>query len=130
VNLSLALVLGAGGLVVAFYFLFPKLTITLLLHQTEYQAIAPYLGLFGLAMLGLALANVLVYYFVGVHKRRFVWGLALGAIAFVILLTGYHSTLAQFTIAVTIAIDLMALVLLAIYAIDRSPDEPAAVAPA
>jgi O-antigen/teichoic acid export membrane protein len=130
VNLSLALVLGAGGLVVAFYFLFPKLTVTLLLHQAEYQAIAPYLGLFGLAMLGLALANVLVYYFVGVHKRRFVWGLALGAVAFVILLTGYHSTLAQFTIAVTIAIDLMALVLLAIYAIDRSPDEPAAVAPA
>jgi hypothetical protein len=46
------------------------------------------------------------------------------------MLTGYHTTLAQFTIAVTIAIDLMALVLLAIYAIDRSPDEPAAVAPA
>ena len=51
-------------------------------------------------MLGLALANVLVYYFVGVHKRRFVWGLAVGAIAFTVLLSSYHSTLGQFTVSV------------------------------
>ena len=130
VNLSLALVLGAGGLVSGFYFLLPKLTVTLLLHQPEYQAITPYLGLFGLAMLGLALANVLVYYFVGVHKRRFVWGLAVGAIAFAVLLSGFHNTLGQFTISVTIAVDLMAVVLLAIYALDRSPTlVPGAAAP-
>ena len=120
VNLSLALVL-AGGLVALVYTVLPSLTVTLLLHQQEYQAITPYLGLFGLAMLGLALANVLVYYFVGVHKRRFVWGLAVGAIAFTVLLSSYHSTLGQFTVSVTIAIDLMALVLLAVYALDRSP---------
>jgi O-antigen/teichoic acid export membrane protein len=119
VNLSLALVLGAGGVVAAWYFLLPRLTITLLLRQQSYQSIAPYLGLFGLAMLGLAIANVLVYYFVAVHKRRFVWGLSVGAIAFTVLLASYHSTLGQFTVSVTIAIDLMALVLLAIYALDR-----------
>ena len=129
VNLSLGLVLVAGGLVTAFYFLFPGLTITLLLRQPGYQAIGPYLGLFALAMLGLALANVLVYYFVGVHKRRFVWGLLVGAAAFAILLAGYHSSLGQFTTAVTIAIDLMALVLLAIYALDRSTPRPAATPP-
>jgi O-antigen/teichoic acid export membrane protein len=121
VNLSLVLVLGAGGLVALFYTLLPRLTISLLLRQQEYQAVAPYLGLFGLAMLGLALANVLVYYFVGVHKRRFVWGLAVGAIAFTVLLLSYHSTLGQFTVSVTIAIDVMALVLLAVYALDRAP---------
>ncbi|MFY9614810.1 MAG: hypothetical protein WAT58_05370 [Candidatus Dormiibacterota bacterium] len=129
VNLSLALVLGAGGLVSAFYFIFPSLTITLLLRQAAYQAIAPYLGLFGLAMLGLALANVLVYYFVAVHKRRFVFGLAVGALAFAILLSSFHDTLGQFTVSVTIAIDLMALVLLAIYTLDRLPNtRPARVA--
>jgi O-antigen/teichoic acid export membrane protein len=127
VNLSLGLVLVSGGLVTAFYFIFPGLTITLLLRQAGYQAIGPFLGLFGLAMLGLALANVLVYYFVGVHKRRFVWGLAVGAVAFVALLAGYHSTLGQFTTSVTIAIDLMALVLLGIYALDRTVAAPAAL---
>ena len=118
VNLSLALVLCAGGVVTLFYWVLPGLTVTLLLRQQEYQAITPYLGIFGLAMLGLALANVLVYYFVAVHRRRFVWGLLVGAVAFGLLLGSYHSSLGQFTVSVTIAIDIMAAVLLAIYALE------------
>jgi O-antigen/teichoic acid export membrane protein len=134
VDLSLALVAAGGSVIVAFYWLFPHFTITLLLRRQEYQGIAPYLGTFALAMLGLAIANVLVYYFVAVHRRRFVLGVLVGAVTFTILLAYRHATLGEFTTSVTGAIDLMALVLLAIYILDhRDPlatrdDTPLAVA--
>ena len=119
VNLSLALVGAAGGAVVLAYFIAPGAIVHLLLRKPEYQAIASYLGLFSLAMLGLAIANLLVYYFVAVHKRRFVWGVAVGAIAFATLLTLRHADLGQFTSSVTLSIDLMAVVLMALYLSER-----------
>jgi O-antigen/teichoic acid export membrane protein len=131
VNLSLALVTAAGGIVVLAYFLIPRFIVHLLLRKPEYEQIAPYLGLFSLAMLGLALANILVYYFVAVHKRRFVLGVVLGAVAFATLLKLHHANLGEFTSSVTIAIDLMALALIVIYLLERPHvGEPAqAVAP-
>lgn len=119
VNLSLALVAAAGGVVVLAYFLIPHFIVHLLLRKPEYDQIAPYLGLFALAMLGLALANILVYYFVAVHKRRFVLGVALGAVAFGTLLKLHHGNLGEFTSSVTVAIDLMAVALIAIYLLER-----------
>ena len=120
VDLSLAMVTAAGAVVVAFYWLFPGFTVSVLLHRAEYHAIEPYLpGIFALAMLGLALSNVLVYYFVGVHRRRFVVGPIIGALAFVGLLSNFHSSLGQFTTSVTASIDLMALVLLLLYLVER-----------
>jgi O-antigen/teichoic acid export membrane protein len=119
VNLSLALVTAAGGVVVLAYFLIPHFIVHLLLRKPEYEQIAPYLGLFSLAMLGLALANILVYYFVAVHKRRFIVGIALGAVAFGTLLKIHHGNLGEFTSSVTIAIDLMALALIVTYLLER-----------
>lgn len=119
VNLSLALVTGAGGLVVLAYFIAPRAIVHLLLRKPEYEAVASYLGLFSLAMLGLAIANLLVYYFVAVHKRRFVWGVALGAVAFATLLSLRHGDLGQFTSSVTLSIDLMAVALMGLYLWER-----------
>ncbi|MHB8508686.1 MAG: MATE family efflux transporter, partial [Candidatus Dormibacteria bacterium] len=118
VNISLGIVAILGGSVVALYSLFPSATIRILVGK-DYLGDAPYLGLFGLAMLGLALANVLVYYFVAVHQRRFILGLGVGAAAFSSLLAMYHANLGQFTVSVTASVDLMAVVLLAIYALER-----------
>ncbi|HXO67090.1 MAG TPA: oligosaccharide flippase family protein [Candidatus Dormibacteraeota bacterium] len=133
VNLSLALVASAGGVVVLAYFLAPTQIVHLLLRKPEYEAIASYLGLFSLAMLGLALSNLLVYYFVAVHKRRFVLGVAVGAVAFGTLLKLHHGDLGQFTSSVTIAIDLMAVALIALYLLERphlaEEQAPAAAAP-
>jgi Na+-driven multidrug efflux pump len=123
VNLSLALVAAAGGVVVAAYFLIPGQIVHFLLRKPEYNAIASHLGLFSLAMLGLAIANILVYYFVASHKRRFVWGIALGAVAFAVLLKLRHADLGQFTSSVTVSIDLMALALAGIYLLER-PQRP------
>ncbi|HEV3231320.1 MAG TPA: oligosaccharide flippase family protein [Candidatus Dormibacteraeota bacterium] len=114
VDLSLGLVAALGGAVVAFYAILPGVAIRLLVGA-GYLPISGYLGLFGLAMLGLALANVLVYYFVAVHQRRFVLGLLVGGVAFAVLLSRLHANLGQFTRSVTVSIDLMALVLLAMY---------------
>jgi O-antigen/teichoic acid export membrane protein len=119
VNLSLALVTAAGGVVVAAYFLIPGQVVHLLLRKPEYNAVASYLGLFSLAMLGLAIANILVYYFVASHKRRFVWGIGLGAVAFAVLLKLRHGDLGQFTSSVTLSIDLMAVTLMVIYLLER-----------
>jgi peptidoglycan biosynthesis protein MviN/MurJ (putative lipid II flippase) len=91
----------------------------ILLRKPEYNAIASYLGLFSLAMLGLAVANVLVYYFVASHKRRFVWGVGLGGVAFAVLLKLHHADLGQFTSSVTVSIDLMAAALMGIYLLER-----------
>jgi hypothetical protein len=118
-----------GAAVVGLYTLFPHLVIALIAGH-RYEAIAPYLGRFGLAMLGLALANVLVYYFVATHQRRFLIGLLVGAGAFVGLLLRYHATLDQFTAAVTGAIDLMAVVLLLLYLAERPHRAHLAGAPA
>src|SRR5439155_5314655 len=103
----------------AFYWVFPRFTVGLLLRRPEFQAVAPYLGIFALAILGLALANVLVYYFVAIHRRRFVIGPLIGAAAFAFLLAHFHSNLREFTFSVTGAIDLMAVVLLGIYGVGR-----------
>ena len=119
VDLSLGLVAGLGGLIAAFYWIFPRFTISILLRHREYNSIAPYLGIFALAMLGLALANVLVYYFVAVHRRRFILAVLVGAIAFVALLAVRHADLGQFTTSVTLAIDMMAVILLGMYLHDR-----------
>lgn len=118
VNLSLGIVALLGGAVVLVYTVAPELVIRLLVGS-DYLPIKPFLPLFGLAMLGLALANVLVYYFVAVHERRFVVGLVVGGIAFSVLLALFHGTLGQFTSSVTASIDLMALVLLGLYLLER-----------
>ncbi|HEV1996684.1 MAG TPA: hypothetical protein VGR61_00950 [Candidatus Dormibacteraeota bacterium] len=126
VNLSLALVLAAGLLVVSAYSLAPGLVIHLLLRRAEFSQIGNNLGIYALAMLGLAISNVLVYYFVGVHRRRFVFAMAFGAVMFFGGISMFHSSLSQFTITVTVAINSMAVVLLALYALDHPRFQPQA----
>lgn len=128
VNLSLALVLAAGTVVVTAYFLLPNVVIRLLLRKPEFLQIGPNLGIYALAMLGLAIANVLVYYFVAVHRRRFVWAMAFGALMFFGGIAAFHASLSQFTVAVSVAINSMALALLGLYLFEHprghQPGEP------
>jgi O-antigen/teichoic acid export membrane protein len=119
VNLSLGLVLAGGLLVVTVYLLFPELVIRLLLRKAEFQQIGRNLGIYAMAMLGLAIANVLVYYFVAVHRRRFVFAMAFGALAFFGGLGFFHRNLSEFTLTVAVAINSMALVLLGIYLLEH-----------
>ncbi|MDQ6747216.1 MAG: hypothetical protein M3010_03800 [Candidatus Dormibacteraeota bacterium] len=119
VNQSLALVVGAGLIVVAAYFGFPDLVIRLLLRKPEYLQIGHNLGIYSLAMLGLAVANVLVYYFVAVHRRRYVFAMVLGAAAFFGGIARYHGNFAEVAVAVTIANNVMAMALLLMYLLDR-----------
>jgi O-antigen/teichoic acid export membrane protein len=124
VNLSLGLVLAAGLVVVGAYSLAPQLVIRLLLRRAEFAEIGNNLGMYALAMLGLAIANVLVYYFVGVHRRRFVFAMGAGALLFFGGLARFHASLSQFTVTVTVAINAMALMLLALYVLDHPRFQP------
>ena len=126
VNLSLGAVTAAGSIVVGAYFLFPNAIVHLMLGG-QYTSIGRNLGIYAMAMLGLAIANVLVYYFVAVHRRRYMLVMALGAIVFFGGIARFHADFAQFTLAVTVAIDSMALGLLGMYLLERPgrrPDEP------
>ena len=128
VNLSLAAVLAAGALVAAVYFLVPGLVIHLMLGS-QYAPIGGNLGIYALAMLGLAIANVLVYYFVAVHRRQYMVIMALGALVFFGGIALFHGGFAQFTLTVTVAINAMALALLGMYLLEHPgrtrPDEDA-----
>jgi O-antigen/teichoic acid export membrane protein len=127
VNLSLGLVLGAGLVVVTAYFLFPEPIIGTVLGR-QYLDIGRNLGIYSLAMLGLAIANVLVYYFVAVHRRRYAYAMGFGAVLFFGGIGLFHGNVSQFTLAVTVAINAMALALLALYALEHprghQPGEP------
>ncbi|MFN2462355.1 MAG: hypothetical protein ABR573_00445 [Candidatus Dormibacteria bacterium] len=126
VNISLAAVLAAGMVVVAAYFLVPDLVIRLMLGA-QYVQIGRNLGIYALAMLGLAIANVLVYYFVAVHRRRYMIVMGLGALLFFGGIATFHSDFSQFTVTVTVAINAMAVALLAMYLVEHPrrgrPDE-------
>ena len=124
VNLSLVLVFAAGMVVVGAYSLAPGLVIHLLLRRAEFAQIGNNLGIYALAMLGLAISNVLVYYFVGVHRRRFVFAMAIGAVLFFGGISMFHASLSQFTITVAVAINTMALLLLGLYAVDHPRFRP------
>jgi O-antigen/teichoic acid export membrane protein len=119
VNLSLALVVGAGLCVVAVYFAVPDFVIGLLLRKHEYLQIGHNLGIYSLAMLGLAVANVLVYYFVAVHRRRYVFAMALGAAVFFGGIARFHANFAEVALAVTVANNVMAAALLLLHLMDR-----------
>jgi O-antigen/teichoic acid export membrane protein len=119
VNLSLALVVGAGMFVVAVYFAVPDIVIRLLLRKQEYLQIGHSLGIYSLAMLGLAVANVLVYYFVAMHRRRYVFAMALGAVVFFGGIARFHGSFAEVALAVTVANNVMAAALLFLYLLDH-----------
>jgi O-antigen/teichoic acid export membrane protein len=133
VNLSLGLVAMLGGLVAVVYFLAPDAVIRLLLRNPDYLEIGHNLGIYALAMLGLAVANVLVYYFMAVHRRRFVVPTGVGAVLFFGGIAFFHADLGQFTVTVTAAINLMALLLLGLYVLEHprgpQPDEVEDVTP-
>jgi O-antigen/teichoic acid export membrane protein len=118
VNLSLLLVGGAGLFVVLVYFLVPD-QIILLLQGRAYVEIHRNLGIYAVAMLGLAVVNLLVYYFVAVHRRRYIFAMALGAVIFFVGIARFHRDFAQVGLDVTIANNVMAVALFVMYYFDH-----------
>jgi O-antigen/teichoic acid export membrane protein len=76
----------------AFYFVEPRLVVTLL-AGTAFAAAAPYVFAYGFAMVELAILSVLVNYKIGIHRFDFILPLGLCAIGEVVGISISHRTL-------------------------------------
>lgn len=76
------------------YYLFPELIITIL-YGTDYLAIAPLLGLFGIVMTLFSMINLWINYFLSIGNRAFIIWLVLSVIIEVSLLFWRHDSFAS-----------------------------------
>jgi O-antigen/teichoic acid export membrane protein len=121
---TLGLITLVSGAIVAVYALAPELIIRLL-FGTKYLAVAPYLGIFGAAMLMIALATAIANYCLAVNKTSCVY--ILGSVAFIQigLLWVFHGSLAQLVnVMVGISAVLLAALTVYYFAAVRGASEP------
>jgi len=92
--LALSLVLIPSVLISAFYFKFPAFTIRFFLGK-GYEAIIPYLGLFGVYLGIFSLLNVCVNLFLSLKKTRIFIPVLIGSILQIILISLFHNSFYQ-----------------------------------
>jgi len=100
--LSLSAIAAASFSAWALFSLYPSLVVSML-FGARYLDIAPYLGTFTIAMGCIALSLALINYFVAVRNTSFMYALALGIVAEVVLIVGSHDSLAAITEMLVIA---------------------------
>ena len=100
--LSLSAIAAASFSAWALFSLYPSLVVSML-FGARYLDIAPYLGTFTIAMGSIALSLALINYFVAVRNTSFMYALALGIVAEVVLIVGSHDSLAAITEMLVIA---------------------------
>lgn len=96
-TLGATLVVGGGG--TAFLYVFPELVVRVFGHS--YQAIAPYMGIYGLAFLLYSLVYILLQYLLSA-KSWWLWAYAIGgSMLEIVALVFFHRNIPQFTWVVT-----------------------------
>ncbi len=117
VDLSLLLVGCIGAALVVAYLAFPGLV--LLPYGPSFTPVASYLGTFAVALAMLALANLLINYFLSIARASFIAPL-LGACALeTVLIVLFHSSIWQIVTMVVVSLGLLSLVMGVLYAGDR-----------
>jgi O-antigen/teichoic acid export membrane protein len=117
VDLSLLFLAAIGIILAAVYALLPSLV--LLPYGNQYAPVRPFLGAFAAALTLLALANLLVNYFLSVNSARFIAPLLGAGILETVLMTAFHRDVAQFLAMLLVTSVVLAVSLAALYAIDR-----------
>ena len=115
---SLLLVLITGAAIAALFFIAPQLVITLLFGAT-YQSVAPYLGLFGLAMLFGSLSFVFVHYYMATQAKYFLYPFGAATMVLIIGLWLYHSSIQQIAFVQLVANGLLLITMGSVYFIER-----------
>lgn len=92
--LSLGLTLIGSLVILSVYLLFPTLIIQLLFGK-NYTVIAPSLWLFGVFITLYSLVNLLANFYLSIHKTKVAWAMAFVAILQIILISFFHSSIAQ-----------------------------------
>jgi len=90
----------------------------------SFQAVYPYLGLFALALSLLALANLLVNYFLSVNSSRFVLPLLAACMLETVLIIAFHDGPGRIVSMVLVTCCLLLLVLAAFYLMERFDRRP------
>jgi len=93
---SFFLVLILSLIVLLVYFIAPNPSIKIFLGSS-YLPIAPYLILFGFAILLYSLSNLLVSYFLSIDKKHFLWPLGASVILEFVLIWFYHQNFLNIT---------------------------------
>ena len=117
VDLSLLFLAAVGIAMIAAYLLVPALV--LLPYGNQFDAVRPYLGPFAVALTLLAIANLLVNYFLSVNSARFAAPLLLAGALETVLMVAFHRDLAQLLAMLLVTTGLLAISLAILYAIDR-----------
>lgn len=118
VRQSLKIVGGLSILGVIFYFLFPELMIKAL-FGSAYLKVAPLVGLFALAMLFLALSNLLINYYLSIHKFKFIYILAIATILEIWLILSRHKSIGEIVMNLLISLFLLFIGLLIFYFLEN-----------
>ena len=117
VDLALLLVGGMGVALIAAYTLFPGLV--LLPYGPTFDPAKSYLGVFAVALTLLALANLLISYFLSMARTAFVVPLFLACALETGLIALFHSGISQILEMVLITLALLAGTMAAMYLVDR-----------
>lgn len=112
--LALLLVFLPSLAITAFYFLFPKITLTIFLGGRDYLSIAPYLGLFALYLSVFSVINVCVNFFLSLKKTNVVYFVLIGAFMQGLGITFFHKGFIQ-VIAVSLSTAILLLIALLLY---------------
>ncbi len=91
---SLKIVGAISGIGVIFYFLFPHLIIRML-FGSSYLAISPLLGFAAAGMFFLSLNNILINYYLSIHKFKFIYILVAASILEILLILIRHHSIKQ-----------------------------------
>ena len=117
VDLSLAFVAVMGVVLVAAYWVVPG--VVLLPYGSQFTSVRPFLAPFGTALALLAVANLLVNYFLSVGSARFA-GPLLGACALeTLLMVAFHRDLGQLLSMLLLTTAVLAVSLGLLYLLDR-----------
>ena len=117
VDLSLLFLAAVGIVLAAVYALLPGLV--LLPYGSQFAPVRPYLGVFAGALTLLALANLLVNYFLSVNSARFIAPLLGAAVLETVLMTAFHRDVAQMLAMLLVSAAALAAGLALLYAVDR-----------
>jgi O-antigen/teichoic acid export membrane protein len=98
---SLAITLILSGLVVLFYNLFPKFVVGLFFGRSYFEVL-PYLSLFSIFMLILALVSIMVSFFLAIESKA-VFFVPLAALLQIILIFLFHTSLFQIILSSILA---------------------------
>jgi len=97
--------------IVAFYYVFPLISINFFLGGHEYVKVSPYLGRYGLFIMVFNILNVFVNFFLSIKKTKIFFVVGVGALFQMVLISFFHKTFFQ-VINVSLSVSLLVLIIL------------------